>query len=222
MAQLLINSVIKAHSKEDEIRNSKRGCKMCCDNYFELSAGWTSDQATGGKHGLRKGFTLVEVLIVVVIISIAALMAVPMFSSAGSMQIRSAANIIAADLEYAKSMAITTGQNYAVIFDATAESYQVAIVNPDATTTVIPHPVKQGFDYVEDFKNDSRLSRVNISSVQFDPGSGNTITFDYLGSPYSGTDISNPLNSGSIAISADGATATISVEPVTGYITISN
>jgi len=213
--QLLVNSLIKAHSKEDEIRHCTRGCKMRYDNYFELSMTGTSSPAKGAKYHLRRGFTLVEVLIVVVIISIAALMAVPMFSSAGSMQIRSAGNIIAADLEYAKNMAITRGQNYSVIFDVTAESYRIE----DQSGNVVSHPVKKGFDYVVDFKNDSRLNRVDITSVQFDPGAGNTITFDYLGSPYSGT---GPLNSGSIAISADGTTATIRVEPVTGYISITN
>ncbi len=193
---------------------------MCSDNYFELSVPWASSPAEGGRYRLRRGFTLVEVIIVVVIISIAAMMAVPMFSSAGSMQIGSAANIIAADLEYAKSMAITRGQNYSVVFDATAESYKIV----DQNGNVVSHPVKQGFEYIVDFKNDSRLSKVDISSAQFQPNTANTITFDYLGSPYSGAVASSgyELNSGSIAISADGATTTITVEPVTGYITISN
>ena len=54
--------------------------------------------------GSRSGFTLIEVIIVMVIISIVALTALPMMSSASSVQIRSAASMIAADLEYAKSM----------------------------------------------------------------------------------------------------------------------
>ena len=58
--------------------------------------------------------------------------------------------------------------------------------------------------------------------MQFNPGATNTITFDYFGSPYSGAAVSNPLNRGSIAISAGGATVTISVEAVTGYISITN
>lgn len=170
------------------------------------------------KTGLQRGFSMVEILVVIVIIAIAAMMAVPMFSSAGSVQVKSAANIIAADLEYAKSMAITRGQNYSVVFDKAAESYR--IVDQDGNT--ISHPVKKGFSYVMNFRSDSRLSRVDISTVDFQPGASDTITFDYLGSPYSGQGVANPLNSGQIRIGAEGVTATISVEPVTGFISITN
>ncbi|MFH1718505.1 MAG: GspH/FimT family protein, partial [Planctomycetota bacterium] len=100
----------------------------------------------GAEGGLRSaccGFTIVEIIIVVVIIAIAALAAVPMMSSAGSVQIRSAANMIMADLEYAKSMAISRGQNFSVVFDKNTESYRIE----DQGGSVIPHPVKKGFDY---------------------------------------------------------------------------
>jgi prepilin-type N-terminal cleavage/methylation domain-containing protein len=192
---------------------------MRCNNLLRLLLAAAIEPAEGVGYRLRRGFSLVEILIVVVIISIAALMAVPMFSSAGSMQIGSAANIIAADLEYAKSMAITRGQNYSVVFYVTAESYRIV----DQSGNVVSHPVKKGFDYVVDFKNEGRLSKVVITSAQFLPNTSSTIAFDNMGMPYSGTvNPSNSLNSGSLTISADGATTTISVEPVTGYITISN
>ena len=63
------------------------------------------------------GFTLAEILLVVLIIAIAAMIAVPMMGSMDSVQIRSAANMIAADLEYAKSMAISRQKNYSVVFN---------------------------------------------------------------------------------------------------------
>jgi hypothetical protein len=68
-----------------------------------------------------------------------------------------------------------------------------------------------------DFSSDSRLDKVVVESAVFNPGSSNTITFDYLGSPYSGV---NPLNSGTISIRAGDFTETIRVEPVTGFISI--
>ncbi len=108
----------------------------------------------------RNGFTLVELIIVVVILSIAALMAVPMFSGAADMQVRSAANRIAADLDYAKGLAITHQSRYCVIFDEADESYEIR-VDPFGAGDVIDHPVNPG-SFVVDFSADSRLSRVDI------------------------------------------------------------
>ena len=156
-------------------------------------------------RGVNGGFTIVEIVIVVVILAIAALVTVPMMSSAASLQIRSAANMIAADLEYAKSMAISRGQQYSVVFDKDADSYRIE----DSVGNVIQHPVKKGFTYVIDFQNESKLNRVDISIAVFDVDQ--TVVFDCLGSPDSG---------GSVILQADGATKTIIVEPVTGFISI--
>src|SRR3972149_7751278 len=72
-----------------------------------------------------RGFTIIEILIVVVILAIAAMTAIPMMSSAGSVQVRSVSNMIAADLEYAKSLAITKGQDFTVVFDTGGDSYRI-------------------------------------------------------------------------------------------------
>jgi len=153
-----------------------------------------------------RGFTLIEILIVIVILAIAAMTAIPMMGSAASVQIRSAGNMIAADLEYAKSLAISKGQNFSVVFDESAESY--SIVDQDGNT--ISHPVKKGFDYVIDFQ-DEGLGRVEIADADFDGAS--QVRFDYLGSPDNG---------GTVHLQAGDMSATVSVEPVTGYITVGN
>jgi general secretion pathway protein H len=163
----------------------------------------------------RFGFTLIELMIVMVILAIAAAMVVPMASSAGTMQVRSAGNMVAADLEYAKSMAISRGQKYSVVFNTTNETYRVT----DQNGNTIAHPVNQGFLYTIDFRNDSRLNQVDIVTANFD-GSA-TVSFDYLGSPYSGSGGSaTPLNSGVITLQAGGVTKTVTVQSVTGYISV--
>ena len=163
-------------------------------------------------------FTVIEIMIVVVIIAITAMVAIPMMTSAVGMQVRSAAGVIAADLEYAKSMAITRAQYFSVVFDKTTERYQIQ----DHNGVTIAHPVKKGFNYEVDFTTHATLNKVEIDDVDFDPGSASVITFDYLGSPYSGSGTSNPLNNGVISIRAGNMTSTISIEPVTGFVTISN
>jgi prepilin-type N-terminal cleavage/methylation domain-containing protein len=181
-------------------------------NFGQLLAAkhFCEQDAESGTHTSRRGFTLVEVIIVVVILSIAAMMAIPMMSSAGSVQIRSAADAIAADLEYAKSMAISRQRKYSVVFDIDNESYWI---QDDTSPDPIKHPVKRGFDYVIDFKKDNRMNKVDIYSVNFDSTTAIKFTFDYLGSPDDG---------GNITLRADGATVIITVEPVTGFISISN
>ena len=167
---------------------------------------------------MRGGFTLIEVLIVVVIIGITAMMAVPMLTAAGSVQVRSAANMLAADLEYAKSMAISRGQRYSVSFDTADENYW--LLDEDGDT--IEHPVRKGFSYSFDFDESDRLSDVVISSCAFEPGSRSVVTFDYLGCPYSGSDMSNALSSGYVRLRGGKVTLDVNIEPVTGYISITD
>lgn len=140
------------------------------------------------------------------ILAIAALTAIPMMSSAGSVQVRSAANMIAADLEYAKSAAISRGQNFSVVFNTSADSYSVK----DQYGNTISHPVKKGFSYLIDLHSEG-LDRVDITSADFSGASA--VEYDYLGSPDSG---------GSVVVQGGGLTVTVSVEPVTGYITVTN
>ncbi|AQT68900.1 hypothetical protein STSP2_02077 [Anaerohalosphaera lusitana] len=157
------------------------------------------------------GFTLMEILMVVVIISVAAVIAVPMMGSAATSQIKSAGNVLAADIEYAKSMAISRQKNYSIVFDAASESYSIE----DDSGNTITHPVRGG-NYTTQLSSGSDLDRVSISTANFDDTQ--TLTFNYLGSPFNGD--GTALNSGQVVLSADELTMTISVEPVTGYVTI--
>jgi prepilin-type N-terminal cleavage/methylation domain-containing protein len=161
--------------------------------------------------GFKTAFTLIELMIVIVIIGIAAAMAVPMISSAASFQIRSGANMVAADLEYAKSMAISHGRPYAVAFhfDSAVSSYYYQIEDPNGT--VIAPPGRQS---VVRFGSGSQLNNVLVTSVTF--GGSETVTFDYLGSPQ------GLSSQGVVRLEAGGIVKTVTVEPVTGFISVSN
>jgi hypothetical protein len=120
--------------------------------------------------------------------------------------------MVAADLEYAKSMSISRQNDYSVVFDVGSNSYEIQ----DESGSVIDHPVRVGTLFSVTLSDDSRLSEVELDSVSFD--STSTITFDYLGSPFNGS--GTALNSGIIVLDAGNYSMTITVQPVTGFLTI--
>ena len=155
----------------------------------------------GRRTGLEKGFSLIEILIVMVILGIASVMVIPMLSSAGSIQLESAADTISSDLEYAKNMAITRQTSYTVDFDSNSPG-SYSIKDSDG---IIEHPVNKD-DYTVEL---SSFGDVEIASVDF--GGDEWIRFNYLGSPN---------RSGSVVIQAGSVSKTITVEPVTGYVSL--
>ena len=110
-----------------------------------------------------------------------------------------------------KNLAISRQKDYSIVFDVANNTYEIQ----DENANVIDHPMT-GRSYTVNFANESRLSRVTIGSVSFD--SSATLTYDYLGSPYNGA--STPLNSGQIVLEADDYSMTITIQAVTGYLTI--
>jgi prepilin-type N-terminal cleavage/methylation domain-containing protein len=169
----------------------------------------TTAQSVGRTVGSRAGFTLIELLIVIVILAISAAIAVPMMSSAASSQMRAAGGIVAADLEYARSMAISRGQKHKVVFDPANERYEIQ----DQSGAVIKHPVTQKENgYIVNFTTDGRLDQVKVDSATFGASNNNFVEFDSLGSPDNG---------GTVVLKAGDFTRTVTVEPVTGFISVS-
>lgn len=199
-----LEEVERKTEEGDDMSRERRFAGMSGSTYLGME--YCRRYRKGGSEYDRRdskgGFTVVELVIVIMILAIAALTAIPMMSSGSSMQIRSAVNLIMADLEYAKSMAITRGQYYFVRFDPVSDSYQL-----EDQDGVIQHPVKKGFNYIVSFPNDSRLNKVDVTNVNFN--TTQRVRFDSLGSPDNG---------GTVSLQAGNMTATITVEPVTGFI----
>ena len=165
---------------------------------------------------VKHGFTLIEILMVVVILGIAATAAVTMIGNSSDLQVRAAGQELVATLSYAQSCAIAKNKIYQVAFDPDQESFIVQTVAGTVTTTVADPVRKTPFQMI--FPQSKRFSKVRLDSADF--GGARNIWFDRLGAPFSGPVPNNTpmLNKGSIVLAAGESRMTIEVEPVTGKI----
>ncbi|QDU75070.1 hypothetical protein Pan97_20910 [Bremerella volcania] len=72
---------------------------------------------------MRRGLTLIEILITVAILGILAAAVIPQFGATAPDQVRGAAQIVAADMEYARSLAISNNSAYLITFSKTRNGY---------------------------------------------------------------------------------------------------
>ncbi|MBI1367443.1 MAG: prepilin-type N-terminal cleavage/methylation domain-containing protein [Planctomycetes bacterium] len=151
-----------------------------------------------------RGFTLIEVLVVVIILGIAGAIVVPHMLEAGTLSIQAAARMIISDVLYAQNEAIARQATYKVVFDAANNSYRLTDAN-DVTLSA----AWRGGAFVVDFDQDRRFSGVQITKVDF--AGGNTVSFDELGAPSTG---------GTVELSADGHQYRVTVTAFTGRVTV--
>jgi len=179
----------------------------------------------------RRGFTLVEILAVIVILGIASAIIIPQIGTRDDMRARAAARNLVADLIYAQNLAISSGKVVYVRFDVANNKYSL-ITDPLSTKPKfgdpIEHPITQT-DYVTQFGPTARgWEVVSFQSAVMNglsPSFQNefTVGFDEIGSPHVWCyDVNqrNELNTGTIVIKAGQFTNTVTVSPATGEILV--
>jgi prepilin-type N-terminal cleavage/methylation domain-containing protein len=175
--------------------------------------------------GEARAFTLVEVLAVVLILSIAAAVILPQVCGQSDMDAAAAARTIMGDLLYAQNRAIAMQEYAYVVFNPTAQSYSVYDGTSSGPTTQLYHPIN-GTSYVMTFGQsgpNNVSSDVALGAVSFNGQS--TIAFDETGVPWSynsGGTLQALNGTGSIQLNSGSYSVTISVAQDTGEITASN
>lgn len=158
-------------------------------------------------------YTLVEVLVTVTIMGIAAAIVVPNMMQGGTLGVQAAARMIIADLLFAQNEAMAQQSDRRVTFDPANNRYRVELYDPTASAWVLEFNPSEnsGSDqnYEMDFDDDKRFSGVQIISADF--GGTSTITFDDLGNPSSG---------GTVRLRFEEHVYDVHVAPFTGRVTV--
>ncbi|MEO1237544.1 MAG: prepilin-type N-terminal cleavage/methylation domain-containing protein [Planctomycetota bacterium] len=157
------------------------------------------------------GFSMVEVIVVVAVLAVIAALVVPNFRGQDTTKLRSAARLLAADLDTAKAESITHADDLRlVVFDTTDHTYHVAAASDTATPITNPF---DGRPYLVDFGTGraSALSGVTIQSVDLDGD-------DELGFGLYGE--LDQTAAATVTLAAGGRTVTLTVDPATGEAAI--
>lgn len=83
-------------------------------------------------------FSLVELLIVVAVMGILIGIVIPHFQPPLSEQLRGAASIVAADLSYARNLAVTNGSTYRTTFNPSANRYVLTHTGTNPALDTLP------------------------------------------------------------------------------------
>ncbi len=163
----------------------------------------------------RVGFTVVELIMIIVIISILAAMAIPKFTDAyADIKLNGCARRIINDIRHLQQLAISTRYLHWVVFDKTNNLYRLYGEDPVNQGKANRILITVGDATVE---LDDIADGVTISSVNLGGLNKNEIEFDELGIP---SDINgNELNApGSITITYQGEDRTVEVAERTGRV----
>lgn len=163
---------------------------------------------------VKTGYTLIEVLVTVTIMGLAAAVIVPNMLQGGTLGVQAGARIIISDLLFAQNEAMAQQSTRRIVFDADNNSYRVEKYDSGATAWVLEFNPSKGTsnnqqNYEVDFEEDGRFKGIEIVSADFNGDS--TVEFDDLGNPSSG---------GSIEIRFEEHRFEIKVAPFTGRVTV--
>jgi prepilin-type N-terminal cleavage/methylation domain-containing protein len=166
-----------------------------------------------------RGFTLIEMMVVVVAIGIIAALSAPLVGGWLAVTPGAAARTLVSDLLYAQNLAITTRSPVCVSFGP--DAYTISAGGATVTNPVTGRP------YVVNVGSGGTgpLAGVSINSLTLGNPINTVLAFDELGEPYAGvstTTATTPLAAGgSVVLKGQSNPVTVWIEPGTGNLTVS-
>lgn len=164
---------------------------------------------TARRVKLDRGYTLIEVLVVVTIIGIAGAVVVPHLLESGTLGVQAAARAVVADILYAQNDAIAQQAVRRVVFNVDDNSY--VLTDGAGNKLQVSWRSGGGEGYEVSFSSDSRFEGVRLVKADFDNGA--VLQFDNMGTPALSTD-------GVVELEYNGQRYRIQVAAFTGRVTV--
>jgi type II secretory pathway pseudopilin PulG len=161
-----------------------------------------------------RGFTLVELVLIISILGLLVVIAVPDRSAVDEVSLRSAARRLASDIRYAQGQSIARRIRHGVRFELEEKRYEVVATGRGEP---IEDPGARGHALVVSFKDPSAAHGVTLVSASFDGAP--EVSFDYFGVPsnVAGREIRRP---GLVVLACGGMTSSVEIAPGTGKVTV--
>jgi type II secretion system protein H len=164
------------------------------------------------------GLSLIELMIVVVVLGIAAVLAAPMMAATDATRVDAAARMLMADLQFAQMYSITHADELAALrIQSGGAGYSVVTDGSppfDCTAATAVTDIVNDTDYDVTFGSGraSELSGVSVDSYSLD--GDKCVVFGAFGEL-------DQTSAATITLSAGASTVTVSVDPISGEPTIS-
>lgn len=162
---------------------------------------------------MNRGFTLIELMIVMVIIGIAFGLALPFIGDSKELRLREAARMLAADLEFAQSESIAHPDNLRIVkFNSSTSEYWITSVSASPTDTPITDPARNT-PFLVQFGIGRAEGIGGVTIASYSLGGDNAICFDAYGAP-------DQTTTASITLACGPETVTVQIAPGSGEISI--
>lgn len=153
------------------------------------------------------GFTLVELVVIILLAGLLAFTAIPRYLNKGAIDVSVIAEQLANDIRYTQSLAMTSGQRNRI--NLTAATYQITT----SSGGLLTHPVTGS-------TNPIVLNGVTLSGWS-PPLTNNYVAFDSRGVPYSLVTSSTGLTmNATITLSTGSQVRSIVISPETGRVIV--
>jgi Tfp pilus assembly protein FimT len=163
----------------------------------------------------KRGFTLIDLVLTILIASLLSVAAIPYFNGNSAVVVDATARKLVSDLSYARRMAHNRNTYCGISFNAGLEKYSVIFYNSSTgTTTAVTDPLT-GTNMVVDFGLIPEFQGADLQSPAF--GGSTTVLFNSRGIPTNAATTALAAQ-GTVVLANGGVTRTVRVQPNTGEI----